>query len=194
MLGTTISKNPSNKVNNAISANNAFKANNASNTFNASNANNALTADYSINFNNTINAIVNMTRNAGKQMKKINAVLRKTSPATPLLFKSVLRTELSDYITQHEAAGAALDENCLEVRYEDGIYVLLRKMQGEWYVTDIVADKDILNADTVAYKPVYVWQKLKQGLDYAIAHILVGWRQIAVKTAALWGFKAVNEG
>ena len=164
MLGTTISKNPSNKASNAI------------------------TADY------TINAIVNMTRNAGKQMRKINAALRKTSPATPFLFKSVVRTELSDYITQHEAAGATLDENCLEVRYEDGIYVLLRKMQGEWYVTDIVADKDILNADAVAYKPVYVWQKLKQGLDYAIAHILVGWRQIAVKTAALWGFKAVSEG
>ena len=188
MLGTTISKNPSNKANNAFNVSNTFKANNAIS------ANNAITANYTTSANNANNAIVNITHNAGKQMKKINAALRKNSPATPLLFKSVLRTELSDYITQHEAAGAALDENCLEVRYEDGIYVLLRKMQGEWYVTDIVADKDILNADTVAYKPVYVWQKLKQGLDYAIAHILVGWRQIAVKTAALWGFKVVNEG
>ena len=191
MLGTTISKNPSNK------ANNVSHASDFNNAFNAITADNAITANYTTsanNANNANNAIVNMTRNAGKQMKKINASLRKTSPTTPLLFKSVLRTELSDYITQHEAAGAALDENCLEVRYEDGIYVLLRKMQGEWYVTDIVADKDILNADTVAYKPVYVWQKLKQGLDYAIAHILVGWRQIVVKTAALWGFKAVSEG
>ncbi len=188
MFGTTISKNPSNN------ANNAFNANNANNANNVGNASNGITAEYAINANNANNAIVNMTCNASKQMRKVNAALRKTSPATPLLFKSVLRTELSEYITQHEAAGAALDENCLEVRYEDGIYVLLRKMQGEWYVTDVVADKDILNADTVAYKPVYVWQKLKQGLDYAIARILVGWRQIAVKTAALWGFKAVNEG
>ena len=185
MFVTTISKNPSNK---------AINFNNANNANNFNNAANAIPADNTINANNAIDAIVNITHNADKQMKKINAALRKTSPTTPLLFKSVLRTELSDYITQHEAAGASLDENCLEVRYEDGIYVLLRKMQGEWYVTDIVADKDILNADTVAYKPVYVWQKLKQGLDYAIAHILVGWRQIAVKTAALWGFKAVNEG
>ncbi len=188
MFGTTISKNPSNNANNASNAITADYTNNANNAITADYTNNAITADYAIN------AIVNMTRNASKQMKKVNAVIRKTSPATPLLFKSVLRTELSEYITQHEAAGAALDENCLEVRYEDGIYVLLRKMQGEWYVTDVIADKDILNADIVAYKPVYVWQKLKQGLDYVIARILVGWRQIAVKTAALWGFKAVNEG
>ena len=59
----------------------------------------------------------------------------------------ILRYELAAYLAAHEAAGAELDEGCQEVCYENGVYLLLRRMQGVWYITDIFAAEE-----TIAYR------------------------------------------
>ena len=85
----------------------------------------------------------------------------------------VLRYELAAYLTAHEAAGVELDEGCQEVCYENGVYLLLRKMQGVWYITDVFAAEG-----TVAYEPVFFWKQIKHGVNLILAHILSGWRQL----------------
>ena len=86
---------------------------------------------------------------------------------------------LAAYLTAHEAAGAELDEGCQEVCYENGVYLLLRRMQGVWYITDIWVDDD-----AIAFDPVWIWQQIKRGADYILAHILSGWRQLTERMAA----------
>ena len=91
----------------------------------------------------------------------------------------ILRYELTAYLAAHEAAGAELDEGCQEVCYENGVYLLLRRMQGVWYITDIWVDDD-----AIAFEPVWIWQQIKRGADYILAHILSGWRQLTERMAA----------
>ena len=46
-------------------------------------------------------------------------------------------------------------------------------MQGVWYIMDIFATEE-----TVAYEPVFFWQKIRRGDDFTLAHVLSGWRQL----------------
>ena len=32
--------------------------------------------------------------------------------------------------------------------------------------------------ETVAYEPVFFWQKIRRGADLILAHVLSGWRQL----------------
>ena len=41
------------------------------------------------------------------------------------------------------------------------------------YITDIFAAEE-----TVAYEPVFFWQKIRRGADFILAHVLSGWRQL----------------
>ena len=85
----------------------------------------------------------------------------------------VLRYEMGVYLAAHENACVPLDEGCLEVRYEDGVYLLLKKMQGVWYITDVFAAEE-----AVAYEPVFFWKQIKRGVDLILAHVLIGWRPL----------------
>ena len=113
-------------------------------------------------------AQVDFTRSGWRQFIRLNRSL-----GTRFLRGFVLRYELAAYLTAHEAAGAELDEGCQEVCYENGVYLLLRKMQGVWYITDIFATEE-----TVAYEPVFFWKQIKHGVNLILAHILSGWRQL----------------
>ena len=90
-------------------------------------------------------AQVDFTRSGWRQFFRLNRSL-----GARFIRGFVLRYELAAYLTAHEAAGAELDEGCQEVCYENGVYLLLRKMQGVWYITDIFATEE-----TVAYEPVF---------------------------------------
>ena len=46
-------------------------------------------------------------------------------------------------------------------------------MQGVWYITDIFAAEE-----TVAYEPVFFWQKIRHGADFILAHVMSGWRHL----------------
>ena len=94
-------------------------------------------------------AQVDFTRSGWRQFIRLNRSL-----GARFLRGFVLRYELAAYLTAHEAAGVELDEGCQEVCYENGVYLLLRKMQGVWYITDIFATEE-----TVAYEPVFFWKQ-----------------------------------
>ena len=113
-------------------------------------------------------AHVDFTRSGWRQFFKLNRSL-----GARFIRGFVLRYELAAYLTAHEAAGVELDEGCQEVRYENGVYLLLRKMQGVWYITDIFATEE-----TVAYEPVFFWKQIKRGVNLILAHVLSGWRQL----------------
>ena len=113
-------------------------------------------------------AQVDFTRSGWRQFFRLNRSL-----GARFLRGFVLRYELAAYLTAHEAAGAELDEGCQEVCYENGVYLLLRKMQGMWYITDIFATEE-----TVPYEPVFLWKQSNRGVKPILAHILSGWRQL----------------
>ena len=113
-------------------------------------------------------AHVDFTRSGWRQYMKLNRSL-----GARFIRGFVLRYELAAYLTAHEAAGVELDEGCLEVRYEDGVYLLLKKMQGVWYITDVFVAEG-----AVVYEPVFFWKQIKRGASFILAHVLTGWRSL----------------
>ena len=113
-------------------------------------------------------AQVDFTRSGWRQFARLNRRL-----GVRFIRGFVLRYELGVSLTAHEAAGAELDEGCQEVCYENDVYLLLRKMQGVWYITDVFAAEE-----TVGYEPVFFWQKIRRGTDFILAHVLSSWRQL----------------
>ena len=113
-------------------------------------------------------AQVDFTRSGWRQFARLNRSL-----GALFLRRFFLRYELAAYLPAHEAAGTELDEGCQEVCYENGVYLLLRKMQGVWYITDVFATEE-----TVAYEPVFFWKQIKHGVNLILAHVLSGWRHL----------------
>ena len=113
-------------------------------------------------------ARVDFTHSGWRQFAKLNRRL-----GTRFIRGFILRHELAAYLTAHEAAGTPLDEGCQEVRYEDGVYLLLKKMQGVWYITDV-----FVTEATVAYEPMFFWKQIKRGASFILAHVLTGWRAL----------------
>ena len=113
-------------------------------------------------------AQVDFTRSGWRQFARLNRGL-----GARFIRGFVLRYELAAYLTAHEAAGVELDEGCLEVRYEDGVYLLLKKMQGVWYITDVFVAEG-----AVVYEPVFFWKQIKRGASFILAHVLTGCRSL----------------
>ena len=117
---------------------------------------------------------VAFTRPGRKQFTRLNRAL-----GARFIRAFVLQYELAVYLAEHEANGVQMDTECQEVCYEDGVYLLLRKMQGVWYIIDTFAAEE-----AVAYEPVYVWQRIRRGAEYVLAHLLTGWRRMTQRVAA----------
>ena len=49
---------------------------------------------------------------------------------------------MAEYIAAHEVAGVKLDTECQELRYDDGIVLLLKKVQGTWLITEAEREGD----------------------------------------------------
>ena len=113
-------------------------------------------------------AQVDFTRSGWRQFAKLNRRL-----GARFIRGFVLRYELGTYLTAYETAGMVLDESCQEVRYDHGVYVLLRRTRGVWYITDVFAAEE-----TIAYEPVFFWKRVKRGVDLILAHVLIGWRPL----------------
>ena len=111
---------------------------------------------------------VDFTRSGWRQYMKLNRSL-----GARFIRGFVLRYELGMYLAAHEDAGVDLDEGCQEVRYEDGVYLLLKKMQGVWYITDVFAAEE-----AVAYEPVFIWKRIRRGASFILAHVLIGWQAL----------------
>ena len=117
---------------------------------------------------------VEFTRTGWRQFARLNRNL-----GARFIRAFILRYELAAYLAEHEAAGVKLDTECQEVRYVDGVYLLLRKSQGGWYITDVFTAEE-----AVGYEPVYFWQRIKRGASYILAQLLIGWRQLTRKVVA----------
>ena len=117
-------------------------------------------------------AQVEFTRSSWRQLARLNRSL-----GARLIRAFVLCHELSAYLAEHEASGVHLDTECQEVRYVDGVYLLLRRSQGIWYITDVFAAEE---GD--GYEPMYFWQRVRRGAGCILIRLLIGWRQLARRT------------
>lgn len=111
---------------------------------------------------------INFTRSGWRQFVKLNRSL-----GTRFIQAFILRRELAFYIASYEAAGKGLDTICQEVRYDDGVYLLLMRVQGTWLITDVVHMK---RAPVYAYAPVYTLRRVQHGFNTVITAFFYGWR------------------
>ena len=121
-----------------------------------------------------IKAQVKFTRSSWRQLARLNR-----SMGVRLIRAFVLCHELSAYLAEHEASGVHLDTECQEVRYVDGVYLLLRRSQGIWYITDVFATEE---GD--GYEPMYFWQRVRRGAGCVLIRLLIGWRQLTRRAVA----------
>ena len=121
-----------------------------------------------------IKAQVKFNRSGWRQLARLNRSL-----GARLIRAFVLCHELSAYLAEHEASGVHLDTECQEVRYVDGVYLLLRRSQGIWYITDVFAAEE---GDD--YEPMYFWQRVRRGAGCVLIRLLIGWRQLTRRAVA----------
>ena len=111
---------------------------------------------------------IDFTKSGWRQFAKLNRNL-----GARFIKGCILRRELAVYIAAHENSGVHLDTICQEIRYEDGVYLLLMKCQGVWYITDIWSSET-----PNTFKPVFFWARIKRGCSYLLAHVLTGWQNL----------------
>ena len=81
------------------------------------------------------------------------------------------------YIASYEDRGIHLDSECQEVCYQSGIFLIMRKEHGVWYVTDVyTTGKD------AGFVPVYFWTRIKRGCNVLVARVLICWRRLTRRT------------
>ena len=118
---------------------------------------------------------ITFTKRSFRQFSRVNQLLGKDFIRAFILYR-----ELAAYITAHEEDGYHLDTICLDVRYDDNIYLLLMKCHGEWLITDVgfigAADS------SKGWAPVLVWQRITTGLRVVLRQILCGWKRVAMAT------------
>lgn len=119
------------------------------------------------------NAHIEFTKQGWRKFTRLNQKL-----GSRFIQAFVLRREVAEYIAAHEDSGVHLDTICQMLHYDDGVYLLMMKSQGTWYITDIWMEEE-----TVAgYEPMYIWKQMKRGVSMLLARVLIGWqRLISVK-------------
>ena len=127
---------------------------------------------------------VSFTKRGFRQFARVNQLLGKS-----FIRAFVLYREVAAYIMAHEADGYHLDTICLDVRYDENVYLLLMKCHGEWLITDV----GLIGGESkrghegtkggTCWTPVFVWQRITHGLRIILRQILCGWKRVAMTTA-----------
>lgn len=112
---------------------------------------------------------ISFSRDGWRQFEKLNRVL-----GTRYIKAFLLRLELDAFLQAHADSSHRLDTICQELHYHSGIYLLIKCVSGEWVITDIWQDE--APAD---FLPIFVWQRIKLGIVYLAAKVLVGWRSLS---------------
>lgn len=102
---------------------------------------------------------VDFTKQGWRQFAAVNRRL-----AARYIRAFILKRELKQYIAAHEAAGVHLDTQCQEVCYDSGVYLLLRRTQGTWYITDVV-----LTDSEAGFVPA--WERIRRGASGALRRV-----------------------
>ena len=122
---------------------------------------------------------IDFTRQGWRQFSRLNNAI-----GARYIRAFILKRELAEYITAHEAAGVRLDAEGQELRYDGEVALLLRKVQGAWYITNVIRTEE-----TAAYEPVYFWTRVKRGCNEVLARMLAGWRNLTKALADQAGRK-----
>ncbi len=118
------------------------------------------------------------------------AMFNRMAEVTKLLFKAArVRVEftkegwqqllrlhpspVSAYIASYEERGIHLDSECQEVCYQSGLFLILRKEHGVWYVTDVYT-----TGEDAGFVPVYFWTRIKRGFRVLAARVLICWQRL----------------
>ena len=121
---------------------------------------------------NALRVKITFTRSGWRQFSRLNRQL-----GARFIRAFVLKRELALYIAAYESAGKHLDTECQELRYEDRVYLLLRRSQGVWFITDMFVEELPEHGASGRFVPVYFWTQIKRGCSLLLAHVLIGWKR-----------------
>ena len=115
---------------------------------------------------------IDFTKGGWRQFAKVNRTL-----GARFIKAFVLRHEVACYIAAHEDAGVQFDTLCQEIRYDDGVYLLLKRVHGEWFITDVSIDGSGTDSheEKLTFFPILIWQRVRNGLRTALTQTLCGW-------------------
>lgn len=123
---------------------------------------------------------IDFTRFGWRKLQRINSKL-----GAMFIRPFVMKDELADYIAAHEASGIRFDTEGEDIRYDGGVHVIVRKVQGVWQVVDVY-----MTEKPLAYKPIFFWNRIKQGINYILAKFVIGWRSIMAEKKPATASKA----
>ena len=95
------------------------------------------------------------------------------SPMSAFIQTVNIKADLGLYIASYEECGIHLDSECQEVCYQSGLFLILRKEHGVWYVTDVYT-----TGEDAGFVPVYFWTRVKRGCNVLAARMLICWRRL----------------
>ena len=111
---------------------------------------------------------IEFTKDGWKQLLQQN-----TSPVSAFIQSINIKADLALYITAHEEKGIFMDTDCQEICYQQGLFLILRKEHGIWYITDVYT-----TCEAADFVPVYCWTRIKRGCNVLAARVLICWRRL----------------
>ncbi|MGX8706778.1 MAG: hypothetical protein ACSW8J_09380 [bacterium] len=112
---------------------------------------------------------VEFTRDGWEQLMKLYP-----TPITALIQSVNIKADLGLYIASYEEKNIHLDTECQEICYRPGLFLIIRKEHGVWYITDVITT-GMVAAD---YAPVFFWTRIKRGCNVLAARVLICWRRL----------------
>ena len=115
---------------------------------------------------------VEFTKEGWQQLLRLHP-----SPMSAFIQTVNIKADLGLYIASYEERGIHLDSECQEVCYQSGLFLILRKEHGVWYVTDVYT-----TGEDAGFVPVYFWTRVKRGCNVLAARVLICWRRLTKRT------------
>ncbi len=115
---------------------------------------------------------IDFTRGGWRQFARVNHTL-----GARFIKAFVLRHEVASYIAAHEDVGIQFDTLCQEIRYDDGVYLLLKRVHGEWLITDVSVDESetVSSEEKHTFFPILIWRRVRNGVRAVLTQMLCGW-------------------
>ena len=111
---------------------------------------------------------VEFTKEGWQQLLRLHP-----SPMSAFIQTVNIKADLGLYIASYKERGIHLDSECQEVCYQSGVFFIMRKEHGVWYVTDVYT-----TGEDTGSVPVYFWTRVKRGCNVLAARVLICWRRL----------------
>ena len=116
---------------------------------------------------------IEFTKDGWKQLLQQN-----TSPVSAFIQSINIKADLALYIAAHEDKGIFMDTECQAIRYQSGLFLIIRKEHGVWYITDVFT-----TGEDAGFVPVYFWTRIKRGCKLLASRALSCWRLLTKRTS-----------